>query len=427
MIDELTILDWTLAGSLFLLFLLQVYWYSRYLAAPTRKMRKSEREKDQLVIDPKKELPGVSVVLCAHNEGYNLSHYLQVLLTQDYPTYEVIVVDDGSQDNTHDVIELYKNRSQRLHTTFVPADARVRSTKKLALTLAAKSAQYDYLLLTDADCVPESDQWIREMMHCFGLSAGNQGWTIEGQKAGEGQPAPKDIVLGFGAYFYQRGYVNRLVRFDTLFNGLHYLGAALCRHPYMGVGRNLAYRKSLFFQSGGFTRLMDSRAGDDDLFINHVATPTNTAVALNRNSYTWSLSKTTIRDWVQQKRRHLSVSPMYKASTKWRLLFEPLTRGLFYALVIAIAVCCFLPDVNAQLTNVDWQIAEWDIQFPLLLLATIVMFLLRWMLQVAILNTSARRMGLHTFSMFSVLWFDLTLPLVNLWLLIIPSRNNNNW
>ncbi len=420
-------MDWALAGTLFALFVLQVIWYSRYLAAPARQMRKMAKMPASNEPLPSDDMPGVSVVLCAHNESCNLSHYLQVLLTQDYPTYEVIVVDDGSQDNTRDVIELYKNRSPRLHTTFVPADARVRSTKKLALTLAAKSAQYDYLLLTDADCVPESDQWIREMVKGFGIPApGAGGWKIEGQKPDE-QKEPIDIVLGFGAYFYQRGYVNRLVRYDTLFNGLHYLGSALCHHPYMGVGRNLAYRKSLFFKSGGFTRLMDSRAGDDDLFVNHVATRSNTAVALSRNSFTWSLSKTTMKDWVQQKRRHLSVSPLYKPSTKWRLMFEPMTRGLFYALTLAIILCCCMPEMIERFAYVGFYVVDYYVQLPIVLVAALVMFVLRWLLQTSILNTSARRMGLHTFSMFSVLWYDITLPLVNLWLLVVPGRNANKW
>ena len=393
-----SIVEWVLIGAVLLLFIVQVYWYSRYLAAPARHMRKQQPAPDEQT-----EWPGVSVVLCAHNESYNLSHYLQALLTQDYPTYEVIVVDDGSQDSTRDVIDSYAVQDERLRFTFVPAEARVRSTKKLALTLAAKAAKYDYLLLTDADCVPESNQWIRSMMSGFRNSATN-------------------IVLGFGAYFYEHGTINRLVRYDTLFNGLHYLGAALCGHPYMGVGRNLAYRKQFFFQSGGFTHLMNNKAGDDDLFVNHAATRANTAVVLNRESYTWSLSKTTLKDWLQQKRRHLSVSPQYKTVTKWRLLFEPLTRGLFYATVLAIILYQLLTFNWAQL-SLDWQLL---IQFLPLLMA-LGLFFVRWCMQTAIINASAHRMGQPRFTMSTVLWFDILLPLISLWMIVIPKRKNNKW
>ena len=387
MFEQLQIIDWIALGALGVLFVVQVYWYSRYLAAPARRMRKKSAVSTQ-----QSDLPGVTIALCAHNESENLSHYLQALLTQDYPEYEVIVVDDGSEDTTREVVERYMVRDPRLHMTFVPIGARVGSTKKLALTLAAKAAKYDYLLLTDADCVPESNQWIREMMNGFA-----QG---------------KDIVLGFSPYFPEKGHVNRLVRFDTLFNGLHYLGAAMCGHPYMGVGRNLAYRKSLFFESGGFTHMMENRAGDDDLFVNHVATKNNTAVVLNRNSYMWSLAKKTMKEWWQQKRRHVSVSPAYKRSTQVRLTLEPLSRGLFYAAVLAALILCPL----SYFSLVPFMLSPW------VGVAALGLFLIRWILQTAIINVSARRMGLKRFSMFSVLWFDITLPLVNLYMLIIPKK-----
>lgn len=294
----------------------------------------------------------------------------------------MIVVDDGSEDNSREIVEAYMVRDPRLHLTFVPSGARVQSTKKLAITLAAKAAQYDYLLLTDADCVPESPHWIALMM------------------AGFKNPQTQ-IVLGFGAYFSEPKHINRLVQHDTLFNGLHYLGAALCGHPYMGVGRNLAYRKSFFFESGGFTHLMTNRAGDDDLFVNHVATRANTEVVVLPESYTWSPAKKSLKEWLLQKRRHLSVSHAYRTETKFRLSIEPMTRGLFYMLFIAVLVYY---------------------QLSLYALVALGIFLLRWILQTTVLNLSARRMGLKRLNPFSILWFDIALPLINLWMLIIPKK-----
>ena len=401
MLEQLSIIDWILLGALLGVFIAQIYWYSRYAAAPARKMRKDRKSSISNLQSPMSEAPGVSVILCAHNESENLSNYLQALLAQDYPEYEVIVVDDGSEDETRATIERYMIRDPRLHMTFVPYGARVGSTKKLALTLAAKAAKYDYLLLTDADCVPESKDWIREMMR--GFSEG------------------KDIVLGFSPYFAEKSHINRLIRFDTLFNGLHYLGAALCGHPYMGVGRNLAYRKAMFFESGGFTHLMNNKAGDDDLFVNHVATKTNTSVVLSRESYTWTPAKQTMREWLQQKRRHISVSPAYRGETKFRLALEPLSRGLFYGLVIAI-IALQLMDFRFQTKDIIALLLAY-----LPLLVALGLFLTRWIVQTAILNVSARRMGLSRFNMFSVLWFDIVLPIVNLWMLAVPKRNNKKW
>ena len=409
---SLHIVDYILLGSLLLLFVLQIYFYIRYLAAPARKMRRDKKANDQMVNDQMVNAHGVTVILAAHNESYNLSQYLQALLSQDYPLYEVIVVDDGSEDSTRDVVERYMTSDPRLKMSFVPYGARVRSTKKLAITLAAKAAKYDYLLLTDADCVPESSHWISEMMSGFQLSTVKNG--VNRALAAENSPLSTvnsqlstDIVLGFGAYFMHKSHLNRLIQFDTLFNGLHYLGAALCGHPYMGVGRNLAYKKSLFFESGGFSHLMTTRAGDDDLFVNHVATRTNTSVVISRESLTWSPSKRTFKEWWQQKRRHLSVSPQYRTSTKCRLAFEPLTRGLFYALFLCALVYYFLCT-----------------SYIVPLYIALGLFLLRWIVQTVILNTSARRLGLKSFNMCSILWFDIVLPLINLWMLLVPKRNN---
>ena len=391
--DHFAILDWVLLSLLLVCMIVQVYFYLRYMAAPLRAKSEELRAKSE-------ETPGVSVVLCAHNERENLSHYLRSLLNQDYPEFEVIVVDDGSEDDTRAIVESYMALDPRLHLTFVPYGARVRSTKKLALTLAAKSAQYDFLLLTDADCVPESDQWIRRMMEGFSNSPkdGLTSNSVSGLTS---------IVLGFSPYFETQGLVNRIVRYDTLFNGLHYLGAALCGHPYMGVGRNLAYRKALFFESGGFTHLMTNKAGDDDLFVNHVATPQNTAVVLSRDSFVWSPPKKTFKEWWQQKRRHLSVSPAYRRETKCRLAIEPLTRGLFYAV--------FLAEVVYQLPITNYQL-------PIPLLIAVSLFLIRWLMQTAVINLSAKRMGLRRFSMLTILGLDIFLPLTNLWMLLIPKK-----
>ena len=410
--SSLHIVDYILLGSLLLLFVLQMYFYIRYLAAPARKMRRDKKseisnlknEVNRALAAEKSQISeGVTVILAAHNESYNLSQYLQALLSQDYPLYEVIVVDDGSEDSTREVVERYMTTDPRLKMSFVPYGARVRSTKKLAITLAAKAAKYDYLLLTDADCVPESSHWISEMMSGFEPSTLKNG--VNRALAAENSQHSTDIVLGFGAYFMHKSHLNRLVQFDTLFNGLHYLGAALCGHPYMGVGRNLAYKKSLFFESGGFSHLMTTRAGDDDLFVNHVATRTNTSVVISRESLTWSPSKRTFKEWWQQKRRHLSVSPQYRTSTKCRLAFEPLTRGLFYLALIGTLVYYFLYT-----------------SYIVPLFIALGLFLLRWIVQTLILNTSARRLGLKSFNMFSILWFDIVLPLINLWMLLVPKR-----
>lgn len=372
MLSSFSQIDIALLGALSLVMCYQCYFYLRYLTIPTRGCKRKQ------TVEHHTTLPNVSVIVCARNEQNNISDYLHTLLTQDYPCYEVIVVNDGSEDDTQLILERYAAQCKHLYTTFVPREARVISSKKLALTIGIKAAHYDHLLFTDADCRPQSPYWIREMMQGF-ASEDNQ----------------KEVVVGYGTYFEKQSLLGSLINYDTLFIALQYMGMAAAGHPYMGVGRNLAYRRETFFQHDGFRGLLGEQSGDDDLFVNKVANKRNTAVVCTPESVTWSVPKTTWHDWLHQKRRHLSVSSRYRMGSKWRLGFEPLTRGLFYALIIAIAV-----------GGSGWMAV------------CIACFLwwLRLLMQMIVINTSAHRLGGRLFGI-EIMAYDIILPLISLWML----------
>ena len=372
MLARLSHIDYCLLGALMLVFVYQCYFYLRYLTIASRWQRR--RVSQSPVADS--DLPAVSVIVCARNEQTNLQDYLHHLLTQDYPCYEVIVVNDGSEDNTQIILERYTLQSKQLYTTFVPHDARVISSKKLALTIGVKAANYDYLLLTDADCRPSSPRWIREMMSGFAAS-------------------DTELVLGYGAYFEKPTALSSLISYDTLFIGLQYMGMAAAGHPYMGVGRNLAYKKETFFSHDGFRGMLGEPSGDDDLFVNKVSNKENTAIVCSQASVTWSAPKTSWQEWIHQKRRHLSVSPRYRKNSKWRLGIEPMTRGLFYALLITIAVC------GSSIAMGIAMVIGW----------------LRLVIQLTVINTSAHRMGTRLFGI-EIVAYDIILPIVSLWLLV---------
>lgn len=381
------------AGAMLAVLLFQLYFYLRYIRLPQPRQTAASGG----------EVRGVSVIVAARNEAHNLRDYLHTLLEQDYPEYEVIVVDDGSEDDTRAVLDDFMQHYPRLRRTFVPQDARIISSKKLALTLGIKAARYDFLLFTDADCRPASRYWIREMMSGFDRSPGT------------------DVVLGFGAYFKGKGLLNRLVRYDTLFNGLHYLGAARCHHPYMGVGRNLAYRKEWFLSHNGFSPYLGEQAGDDDLIVNRHATGRTTATVTGPDSLTWSPAKQTWREWWHQKRRHLGVSPHYTWRSRMRLGAEPLSRALWYALAV------FLIARGATAFAADPQYGT------ILLGAAGTLLLLRLVTRCVVMNVSARRLGFAPKGLYAgvsltdlVLW-DILLPLFNLWILIFPTRKPTRW
>lgn len=259
----------------------------------------------------------VSVVICAKNERDNLLNFLPEFLSQNYPTFEVIVVNDHSVDDTEDVLKAYSFQHSNLKIVNVPDNDRFYGSKKFALTLGIKAAQYENILLTDADCRPTSDQWIKLMSN---------------------YATNKSIILGFGAYEKQTGMLNKLIRFETLFTAIQYFSFALCKIPYMGVGRNLAYKKEMFFKNRGFSNHQHILSGDDDLFINEVANKTNVEVIFEKASHTVSLPKTTFSAWVRQKKRHLSTGKHYKFKHQLALGIYPLSLLFFICSFVLLVV-----------------------------------------------------------------------------------------
>lgn len=262
--------------------------------------------------DENQSLPAVSIVICAKNEGDNLTEFLPSVLTQNYPDYEVIVVNDCSWDNTEDVLREYGKEFPNLRTITVKEDDYYKHGKKFALMVGIKGAKNETLLLTDADCKVDSPDWIKHMVAAY------QNQT--------------EIVLGYGPYIKTKGFLNKLIRFDSFMIGLHYLSQGLRQQPFMGVGRNLSYKKELFFKHKGFSTHYHIASGDDDLFINTAATSKNTAVCLHPDSFTYSIPANSFTNWFRQKNRHLSTSPLFKPSTKFKIMMEFLPNYLFYLL-----------------------------------------------------------------------------------------------
>lgn len=256
----------------------------------------------------------VSIVICARNEYHNLETNLPFVLNQDYSTFEVVVVDDGSDDESDILLQKLQTEHPHLKVVRLKENVNFFKGKKLALSVGIKSAAHDHILLTDADCRPASPHWITRMADNFGEQS--------------------EIILGYGAYGKRPGLLNLLIRYDTFFIALQYFGLALAGKPYMGVGRNLAYHRSLFYRVRGFTSHYKVMSGDDDLFVNQVATSRNAAVELHPHSHTVSVPKTSFRSWFRQKRRHMGTGRYYKAAHKRRLGIFNLSQISFYPLLV---------------------------------------------------------------------------------------------
>tara|TARA_B110000459_G_scaffold152775_1_gene166804 strand:+ start:74 stop:1174 length:1101 start_codon:yes stop_codon:yes gene_type:complete len=251
----------------------------------------------------------ISIIVCAKNEFQNLKDKLPAILNQDYPNYEVILVNDQSVDDTAVLLKEFEKQYHNLVVVTIEKHINKRPGKKLALTLGIKTAKHEHLLMTDADCLPNSKNWAMKMCSNFNSA---------------------DIVLGYGSYQKKKGLLNKLIRFDTYNVAQQYLSYALAGQTYMSVGRNVAYKKSLFFENKGFASHLHIASGDDDLFIQEIANKNNVSIEISEQAHTTSLVIEKWREWAYQKRRHITTAPFYKTKFKVLLTIYPYAQFLFW-------------------------------------------------------------------------------------------------
>lgn len=258
----------------------------------------------------------VSVIVCARDEDENLARNVPGLIFQQYQTSkQIIVVNDNSQDDSKYILQELNKTFKALTVIELEQEPKLIAGKKFPLSVGIREAKHEILLLTDADCVPASEFWIERMQAAY--------------------DADTEIVLGYGAYQKLPGFLNKLIRFETFHTALQYLSYALAGVPYMGVGRNLSYKKNVFLRNKGFSAINHIPGGDDDLFINRVANKRNTAIAIHHEAHTISQAKTKWADWKRQKTRHYSTSKYYKPLHKLLLGLYSFVQFLFYPLFIA--------------------------------------------------------------------------------------------
>jgi len=324
----------------------------------------------------------VSLIVCAKNEAENLKNNIPFWLEQEYPNFEIILINDASYDDSLEVMESFAEKNTNIKIVDVENNEAFWGSKKYALTLGIKKAIHQRLIFTDADCKPASKKWLQEMANHFSKE--------------------KQLVLGFGTYKKLSGFLNKLIRFETFMTAVQYFSYAKNGIPYMGVGRNLAYTSNLFFDNKGFMSHMDIKSGDDDLFVNEVANKANTAICFSKESFTISEPKKTWKEWIHQKRRHISTAKHYKQKHKLLLGLYYVSNLLFW--LLAVVTLVFL----------DWKI-------PL----AIIIF--RFVFQFIILRKAAIKLEFKDL----LIW----LPFLELFLMLIQfsifisnsSSKSNSW
>ena len=363
---DLTSLNTLLPASAGILFFIQSCYHWGLYRTLYLHSRKEKKETDT---------PPLSVILVAKDAASDLQKNLPFILEQDYPEFEVIVIfDQSSDDDSEDVLKLLEDKYLHLHHSFIPDSARYISHKKLGITMGIKASLYEWLIFTEPDCRPSSNQWLRKMARNFTTGT--------------------DIVLGYSNYEKTKGWFNRKVTFDTLLTSMRYLGQAIGGHPYMGCGRNLAYRKSLYYEHKGFTSHLNLQRGEDDLFINQVANGKNTQVEASIESVIRITAPHYKKNWQEDKLNYHLTSRLYKGFSRYLMGFETCTRLLFLLWVIACIV-------NGILTQ-SWMVLG----------IGILLWLLRFISLIIVFRKTSLALGERKFYS-TLLLFDWMQPLWN--------------
>ena len=342
--------------------------------------------KHRPAMKPDDALEPVSVVVCARDALEHLTELIPTLLSQDYPDFEVVVVNDCSDDETGAYLEDLERKEPRVKPVQLRQHLNFFNGKKFPLSMGIKSASHDLLVLTDADCRPTSTQWLRSVVGCYDTDT--------------------ELVLGYAPYVRTKGLLNLLIRFNAVQQALMTLSAALTGKPYAGSGKNLSYRQRLFFNQKGFTSHYTMEAGDDDLFVNQAATKRNTRVQIDADNTVQCVAPLSFSNWRRQQVLRYTTLKKYCSQT---LVFPAIhywSQFLFYASFIALLL--LPPAFNLSL----------DIPFAVYYYPTLaVLFLLRYITQLIIYRGTTRRLGERGLLPGLILWdfvFALLTPLLRI-------------
>lgn len=373
-----------LIGVVLFLFILQALYYLLDLRRPYKKFKQTKLAQPT---ESETHLPPVSIIIYAKNESTNLLENLPAILEQDYPEFQVIVVNDGSTDESEVILNEFELKYKNLYHTFIPEEAKYLSRKKLSMTVGIKAAKYDYLLFTEPNCLPVDDQWISSMMSTY--------------------QEETDIVIGYSSYGYAKGFLHQLVGYDSLLCQLRMISSALKRRPFMALGMNLSYRKALFFANKGYSSTLNLHAGEDDLFINEAATSTNTEVMLKPSGRIEMKPFSYFKVWKEMKVSRAATRGFYKGGQTNYYRMEIFLRFLFWIAALFTSVYGFL--------NEQWIIGG----------SALLLFLVRFIIAACVLRKSSIAFG-QKLNIWSLPLLEVFLPLYELYIRIYRLFRGKN-
>ena len=384
---RISIYEWVLIGLYLLFFVVQLFYYLYLFRKPYQHVANDDKKKENIdnIGNNETKLPGISIIITAKNEAQNLQKNLPLILNQDYPNYQVVVVDNASTDSTDDVLNSFKLKHDNLYTTYIPTESENVNDKKLAITIGIKAAKHDILLFTEPDTKPLTKNWVYEYAKTF-----NKG---------------KDVVLGPCQIEVNKSASNKYILFDNLFFGIKYLSFAMVNKPYMGIGRNMAFRKNLFFENKGFSSILNIKDGEDNVFINKIATKKNTAIVASLESIVITDIVDSFSTWRTIKTKYLTSQKYLSTYATGLLAFEVFNRYGFYLLFAILSAVGIVSSLYA------------------LTFFALLLFLIRYLVQTTVVNKNSKLYNAGSFYL-SLPLFDLLAPIVDKMFLNHESKWN---
>ena len=368
--NDLSLIELTLCAVLLFFFIILILYSLILWRKPYSYQKKVvDNEVDE------GQLPGISVVITTKNDSAELKRNLPYIMDQDYPSFEVIVVNSGSSDDTDIVLTAADQEYSKLYHTFIPSGADDINEKKLAVTVGVKAAKYDIIMFTESYSRPVSKNWIREYGKEF----------LKG----------KDILLGYSRIvFPKKVLMRKFISYDNLIHHLKFLSMAIYRKPYMGIGRNMAYRKELFFNNKGFSSILGIEAGEDDLYVNKISNKKNTGVILSHDSITETDSVDSFSTWRSIKSKYLYTKQFYKGPANFIFGFETFSKyGFALTVLMTILVSVFYSNF-------------------ILLGFAIILFLLRFAVQLFAINKNSSHFDYKKYNI-DLLYYEFVQPISN--------------
>lgn len=290
-----------------------------------------------------------SVIIAAKNEEKKLPRLLESLKNLEYPSdkYEIIFVDDNSNDKTYEIIEEFKNNFQNV--SLIKSGNKEIPGKKGALQVAVRQAKFDFIVTTDADSrVPK--YWL--------------------QKINENIHSPNTIIVGNVLFTSANSFIGRFATYELLRNNFLTVALTKLNMPYTAIGANFCYPKDLLKKIGGFAAISQVLSGDDDLLLQKgLKLGYNIDFLEDEDGTVFVIPPANFKEHFRRKVRHVSTSNYYSFEIKVILaLWHILNLAAFFSVIlipfVSSAIYFFVAKIILDYISIHYLLKRYGIFLP---------------------------------------------------------------